>query len=67
MIAPAVGAPTLGDELERGAKGDVEVIVAGDLGSMIDGPEPEPGPGPGLGQANTTESTLALPAGGVVR
>jgi acyl transferase domain-containing protein/NAD(P)H-dependent flavin oxidoreductase YrpB (nitropropane dioxygenase family) len=38
MIPPAVGATKLGDELERGAKGDVEVIVAGELGSLLEGP-----------------------------
>jgi malonyl CoA-acyl carrier protein transacylase/NAD(P)-dependent dehydrogenase (short-subunit alcohol dehydrogenase family) len=42
MIAPLVGAPRLGDELERGAKGDIEVIVAGELGSMIEGTVPGP-------------------------
>jgi NAD(P)-dependent dehydrogenase (short-subunit alcohol dehydrogenase family) len=72
MIAPAVGAPKLGDELERGAKGDVEVIVAGELGSMIEGPAPE--------KAATADSrcdppaepgadglAIALPTEGVVR
>jgi hypothetical protein len=40
MIAPALGASRLADELQHGDKGDVEVIVAGELGSMIDGPNP---------------------------
>ena len=35
MIPPQVGAPRLGDELEFGRKGDVEVIIAGDLGSLM--------------------------------
>jgi hypothetical protein len=72
MIAPAVGASKLGNELERGAKGDVEVIVAGDLGSMTEGPDPdqasstdsrrEPASEPG-----TDDVAITLPAGGVVR
>ena len=41
MIAPADGAPRLGDELRHGRKGDVEVIVSGDLGPMEDA-EPPP-------------------------
>jgi NAD(P)-dependent dehydrogenase (short-subunit alcohol dehydrogenase family) len=38
MIAPEVGAPRLADELVAGSKGDVEVMVAGDLGSFADDP-----------------------------
>jgi hypothetical protein len=34
MIPPEIGAARLADELEAGTKGDVEVIIAGDLGSM---------------------------------
>ena len=37
MIAPEAGVAALLDELERGRKGDVEVILAGDLGGL-DGP-----------------------------
>ena len=36
MILPEVGSPRLGDELAFGTKGDVEVIVAGDLGKLVD-------------------------------
>jgi len=36
MIAPADGRARLGDELASGVKGDVEVIVAGDLGNLAD-------------------------------
>jgi NAD(P)-dependent dehydrogenase (short-subunit alcohol dehydrogenase family) len=35
MITPEVGAARLADELEFGRKGDVEVIIAGELGTMI--------------------------------
>ena len=38
MIAPEDGASRLADELSRGTGGDVEVIVAGDLGSLEDRP-----------------------------
>ncbi|WP_148591917.1 type I polyketide synthase [Aquisphaera giovannonii] len=34
MIAPKAGVAALMDELTRGRKGDVEVILAGDLGSL---------------------------------
>jgi len=34
MIAPEVGRSKLGDELRGGRKGDVEVIIAGDLGTL---------------------------------
>jgi NAD(P)-dependent dehydrogenase (short-subunit alcohol dehydrogenase family) len=34
MIPPDDGRSRLADELTRGAKGDVEVIVAGDLGAL---------------------------------
>jgi NAD(P)-dependent dehydrogenase (short-subunit alcohol dehydrogenase family) len=36
MIPPEVGRSRLADELRRGQKGDVEVIVAGDLGSLAE-------------------------------
>ncbi|WP_422931056.1 SDR family NAD(P)-dependent oxidoreductase [Singulisphaera sp. PoT] len=36
MIPPEVGATKVGDDLQFGKKGDVEVIVAGDLGSLMD-------------------------------
>ncbi len=36
MITPGEGCNRLGDELERGRKGVVEVIVAGDLGNLVD-------------------------------
>jgi len=39
MIAPDEGRTRLGDELVRGTKGEVEVVVAGDLGNLIDTPE----------------------------
>jgi NAD(P)-dependent dehydrogenase (short-subunit alcohol dehydrogenase family) len=37
MIPPALGAAAMADELQYGRKGDVEVVVAGGLGSL-DGP-----------------------------
>ncbi len=40
MIDPADGRTRLGDELVHGRKGVVEVIVAGDLGTLIDDPAP---------------------------
>jgi NAD(P)-dependent dehydrogenase (short-subunit alcohol dehydrogenase family) len=68
MIAPEFGAPKLGDELERGAKGDVEVIVTGALGSMIEGPVPGPDPGSETGAGSDGDAVaLALPAGGMAR
>ena len=39
MIDPDEGFTRLGDELARGRKGEVEVIVAGDLGNLVDTPE----------------------------
>ena len=36
MIPPNEGKTRLGDELVSGRKGDVEVIVAGELGSLIE-------------------------------
>ena len=36
MIDPADGRTRLGDELVSGRKGDVEVIVAGELGSLVE-------------------------------
>ncbi|MBV8609056.1 MAG: SDR family NAD(P)-dependent oxidoreductase, partial [Singulisphaera sp.] len=36
MIVPELGALRLADELSRGTGGDVEVVVAGDLGSLED-------------------------------
>ncbi|MBV8230821.1 MAG: SDR family NAD(P)-dependent oxidoreductase, partial [Planctomycetaceae bacterium] len=36
MIGPDHGSPRLADELSRGTGGDVEVVVAGDLGSLED-------------------------------
>jgi malonyl CoA-acyl carrier protein transacylase len=42
MIHPTLGASKLAEELARGIKGDVEVIVAGDLGSLAEsGAEPQ--------------------------
>lgn len=41
MIAPAHGASRLADELARGRKGDVEVVIAGEIGPLQD-EEPEP-------------------------
>ena len=43
MISPAVGASRLAEDLQQGHKGDVEVIVAGDLGSLLEGPRAKPG------------------------
>jgi NAD(P)-dependent dehydrogenase (short-subunit alcohol dehydrogenase family) len=54
MIAPEVGASRLADELETDSKGDVEVIVAGDLGSMLE----DPGAGTGATES-TAETELA--------
>ena len=48
MIPPEVGRSRLADELRLGRKGDVEVIVAGDLGAMAE-PATPPGPGPSPG------------------
>ena len=39
MIPPEEGAPRVADELQNGAKGEVEVIVAGSLGNLLDGTE----------------------------
>ncbi|MBV8267908.1 MAG: hypothetical protein JO252_16400, partial [Planctomycetaceae bacterium] len=36
MIVPDLGASRLADELSRGTGGDVEVVVAGDLGTLED-------------------------------
>ena len=36
MIDPADGRTRLGDELTAGKKGDVEVIVAGELGTLFE-------------------------------
>ena len=41
MIAPEQGASRLADELSRGTKGDVEVVVAGELGPLADSAPPE--------------------------
>jgi hypothetical protein len=63
MIAPEIGAPLLADELERGRKGDVEVIMAGDLGSLLDEPGALAGAraeGP-TGDAETQAADVALP------
>ena len=38
MIDPADGRKRLGEELIHGGKGVVEVIIAGDLGNLIDDP-----------------------------
>ncbi|MFO0908890.1 MAG: SDR family NAD(P)-dependent oxidoreductase [Isosphaeraceae bacterium] len=35
MIDPSEGATRVGDELLLGAKGDVEVVIAGDLGNLV--------------------------------
>jgi NAD(P)-dependent dehydrogenase (short-subunit alcohol dehydrogenase family) len=69
MIAPEIGAPLLADELELGRKGDVEVIVAGDLGSMLDEPGAHPGPAAAGATAGTGASDMSarLPAEGVAR
>ena len=40
LIAPEQGCSRLGDELERGRKGDVEVIIASDLGNLAASPVP---------------------------
>ncbi len=40
MIDPADGRKRLGEELIHGGKGVVEVIIAGDLGNLIDDPAP---------------------------
>jgi NAD(P)-dependent dehydrogenase (short-subunit alcohol dehydrogenase family) len=39
MIPPEIGQSRLAEELIHGRKGEVEVIVAGDLGSLVDIPE----------------------------
>jgi hypothetical protein len=49
MIPPEIGRACLVDELIHGRKGEVEVIVAGSLGSMED---PS-----GAGEAETIEGT----------
>ena len=41
MITPGEGRARLGDELAFGLKGNVEVIVAGDLGNLVDPTEAE--------------------------
>ena len=41
MIPPLEGKSRLGDELVSGQKGDVEVIVAGELGSLVEAPTAE--------------------------
>jgi acyl transferase domain-containing protein/NAD(P)H-dependent flavin oxidoreductase YrpB (nitropropane dioxygenase family) len=70
MIAPALGASRLADELRRGPKGDVEVIVAGEIGSLIDEPRTrsearcDPLPGPA---SNGDGMAVTIPAEGVVR
>ncbi|MGE5755361.1 MAG: KR domain-containing protein, partial [Planctomycetaceae bacterium] len=43
MIPPARGAPRLGDELRHGRKGEVEVIVAADLGPLAGQTSPQAG------------------------
>ena len=45
MIAPEAGAAALIDELRRGRKGDVEILIAGALGGL-DGPLPVAEPDP---------------------
>jgi acyl transferase domain-containing protein/NAD(P)H-dependent flavin oxidoreductase YrpB (nitropropane dioxygenase family) len=70
MIPPALGAPRLAGELQCGSKGDVEVIVAGEIGSLIDEPatssaapcEPVPGP-----QSGGDVVAVTIPNGGVAR
>jgi hypothetical protein len=39
MIDPREGSTRLAEELTRGKKGEVEIIVAGDLGNLVDTPE----------------------------
>jgi acyl transferase domain-containing protein/NAD(P)H-dependent flavin oxidoreductase YrpB (nitropropane dioxygenase family)/NAD(P)-dependent dehydrogenase (short-subunit alcohol dehydrogenase family) len=46
MIAPEEGRSWLGDELGAGRKGDVEVIVSGDLGNLAGASEAEAEPEP---------------------
>jgi NAD(P)-dependent dehydrogenase (short-subunit alcohol dehydrogenase family) len=64
MIAPAVGAPRLADELLHGDKGDVEVIVAGELGSMLDTNRPA---GRGAPATSPASSTAYLSSSGPTR
>jgi hypothetical protein len=40
MIAPADGCTRLADELRWGRKGEVEVILAGDVGALVRPPAP---------------------------
>lgn len=44
MIPPEEGRSRLVDELRLGRKGDVEVIIAGDLGALIQPTGPQPAP-----------------------
>jgi NAD(P)-dependent dehydrogenase (short-subunit alcohol dehydrogenase family) len=44
MIPPEEGRSRLSDELRYGRKGDVEVVIAGDLGSLAEPPERAPAP-----------------------
>lgn len=64
MIAPEVGARRVADELESGGKGEVEVIIAGDLGSMAEGPRG--GPKAGFpGEPDTVLGPVTVVAAGV--
>ena len=70
MIAPAIGATRLAEELTRGPKGDVEVIVSGDVSSLSDEPQSgsespcDPVFGPGSGGDGVA---VPLAAGGLAR
>jgi hypothetical protein len=44
MIDPAEGSTRLADELRFGRKGEVEVVVAGDLGNLVNPVEARVGP-----------------------
>ena len=72
MIPPGVGASRLADELESGAKGDVEVIVAGDLGAMASGlrdtpPSPSDPVAPPVSVPVAVQVGIEMPTGGGVR